>query len=861
MSDPTRIKDLTTTADLISTTKFPVDDATYGTRGLTLSALGTALTDYGLVSSAAADRVKVYDTVAEMSAATGVQEGTVALTRGYYAAMDKGHAWYVYDAGGAQTADGGSVITSASGRWLTLELHGRVNVRQWGAKGDGATDDTAIIAAAYAYAVTKARDLFFPSGTYEISSLTLEGGSGLHGEGGWLYQPHTIFRHKSGATDDMIKSGSVFYRPPIRNIHFLGRREQNMRNLRTIASVASRTSFSVSAAPPAGITGTAASLCFFYTPADGGGYRYLGYGQINTIVGNAVTIYSATDNYQGLNSAVGLLTAGCVVSFPELITETASFVDHTKAGYCAINLTGLGSYINIEQCRFEGWHTCIRRGYAISVKARDCFFGAFSLGAIVNPAGAGSDDVYHSIDVNGVYYTDGNLPAPTVALYSGDSTALFRKGAFGVYLGGNGSSIDEAKIYHCVNNLCMDFNRNAMLGSITLDSSVLDGAVIRNNSKVAFSKVLVRGSGEFNASTYTGFSIADSLVSIDNLSFPGDLAPQSKSAIKTSGSSRVTVGNVLDITGAVQFDDPINSVQVPLSEAHRNQLRDGSKIKSSQQYFGNWRHAVTSGLVTARLSEVSSGVNTASQSGSTVTASASSFSASDVGKLILWGSGIGTSYAFITAYTSATVVTVTPSQTVGSGTFTIVSPTVIARYAHDSDGFGVKVGVDIAGSQNAGTRADWYSSVNAYDPTYSFWGANRLYVFDHRDPFGLGTNHGKRVHDVHVFYATSDGSTLCQFSASVHALFTRAAAILPQTAVTASLSSSTVTTSGSLFGSTDVGRVVRIDPPNSSAGYAASVTAMISSYTSGTSVQIDGTGSITAGRLTFLDNEIIAKPQ
>lgn len=858
----TRIKDLPSSSDTLSTSKFPIDDSTYGVRGITIQNLATALTSYGVVGSTASDRIRVFENVAALESATGIQEGTVGMTRGYTTAQDGGHAFYVFDAGGAQAVDSGAVVTNSSGRWLTLELTGPINVLQWGVKRDGVTDSKTRIEAAYTYASANSRDLFFPKGTYEISSLTLNGSPGIHGEGGWLYEPHTIFRHASGATGDLITSGASYYRPTIRNIYFKGRREQNLRNPRTISSVTSRTQFAVDSSPPAGITGTAASLVFIYTPADGGGYRYLGYGQINTIVGNTVTLYTGTDNYQGLNSAVGLLTAGCVVTFPELITETAPFVDFTRAGYSAINVNGLGAYLNIEQCRFEQWHTCIRRGYAIAVKARDLFFGGFSLGAIVNPTGSGSDDVYHSIDINGVYSTQGDLPAQTVALYGEDSTSLFRKSAFGLYLGGTANSVEECKVYHCVNNLVCDFNRAAMLDHITLDASVLEGAIFRNNSKVNIGNILVRGSGFYNSKTYTGISVSDSLVTIGSISAPGDISPVSKSAIKVSGTSRVNVSAVSDVTGVVQFDDPVNSVEVPVSKRDLNQIRDGFKIApTSQTYFGNFRQAITSGIVSNRWLEASSGAVTASQSGTTVTTSADIFGSGDVGKLIVWGSGVGTSYAFITARSGSNSVTVVPSQTVSSGAFTLLTGLQIARYSHNSDGFGVLVSVGVSGSQNAGALSEWYSSVNAYSPSQTQWGANRLLVFDHRDPLGRGDAQGQRIHDVYLFYLTSDATTLCQFSANISALFSRSATMTPVTTVTVSLSSGTLTASSSYFGPADVGRFVRIDPPFSSSGYQSSVYGMIKTYTSGTSVELDTTGTITGGTITFLENELLAKPQ
>lgn len=71
---------------------------------------------------------------------------------GYYAANDGGGGVFVYNSSSSATDDGGSVIapTSGSGRWLR-SIQGPANVRYWGAKGDGATDDSVAIQAALNY--------------------------------------------------------------------------------------------------------------------------------------------------------------------------------------------------------------------------------------------------------------------------------------------------------------------------------------------------------------------------------------------------------------------------------------------------------------------------------------------------------------------------------------------------------------------------------------------------------------------------------------------------------------------------------------------------------------------------------------
>ena len=126
---------------------------------------------------------RFFNSVADMVADTTLKIGDIVQTLGYYSEGDGGGNIYEIVAAGTGTADGGSYIdlTGVSGQAKGLFVDGVVNVKQFGARGDGVTDDTSFIQAAIDYANTQqlayspsryigGRRVYIPSGTYTISS-------------------------------------------------------------------------------------------------------------------------------------------------------------------------------------------------------------------------------------------------------------------------------------------------------------------------------------------------------------------------------------------------------------------------------------------------------------------------------------------------------------------------------------------------------------------------------------------------------------------------------------------------------------------------------------------------------------------
>ena len=111
-----------------------------------------------------------------------------AFVMGYYAPIDGGGGAYAYISGVSQSlANDGAIIAAAGGVgcWV-LQTNGAVSLHQFGAKGDGVTDDTARIQAAIDYVATMPLDLFVPAtanGFRTTAQLSIKNGVTIFGAG------------------------------------------------------------------------------------------------------------------------------------------------------------------------------------------------------------------------------------------------------------------------------------------------------------------------------------------------------------------------------------------------------------------------------------------------------------------------------------------------------------------------------------------------------------------------------------------------------------------------------------------------------------------------------------------------------
>jgi hypothetical protein len=116
--------------------------------------------------------MSVFNTYNDLVAATP-STGDTALLLGYNAKGDGGGGEFYWDSASTATPHGSIIVQpggGGTGRWFrVLGQDGPVNVKWFGAAGNGSTNDQTAIDAAIAYCVAGNRTLEFPDGTYKHS--------------------------------------------------------------------------------------------------------------------------------------------------------------------------------------------------------------------------------------------------------------------------------------------------------------------------------------------------------------------------------------------------------------------------------------------------------------------------------------------------------------------------------------------------------------------------------------------------------------------------------------------------------------------------------------------------------------------
>lgn len=115
-----------------------------------------------------------------VSASVPANGPQMLFVSGYYTAGDGGGGWYYHNPNDTSSVDnGGSIIVAADGARWYLNQHADWYVEQFGAKGDGVTDDTAAINAAIAALPNRGGTVRLQAKSYAISSaINIGNGNG-----------------------------------------------------------------------------------------------------------------------------------------------------------------------------------------------------------------------------------------------------------------------------------------------------------------------------------------------------------------------------------------------------------------------------------------------------------------------------------------------------------------------------------------------------------------------------------------------------------------------------------------------------------------------------------------------------------
>lgn len=159
---------------------------------------------FGSPSGTTAANLTTVGSMATLRTTAGTADQQNAVISGFYLNGDGGGGSFVWNALSTATDDGGTIIQVTgvpTGRWIRV-WSGPLNVRWFGAKGDGATDDTTAVQAALtaAYAMGNQPRVYFPTGTFLVGKLVYKF-QNLIGDG----QTLTFIQGKPGQ--------DVFYAP------------------------------------------------------------------------------------------------------------------------------------------------------------------------------------------------------------------------------------------------------------------------------------------------------------------------------------------------------------------------------------------------------------------------------------------------------------------------------------------------------------------------------------------------------------------------------------------------------------------------------------------------------------------------
>ena len=420
------------------------------------------------VQTAMAQRfVKTFDTIDQMLAANPRDIHTNAITLGRTAVSDGGGGRFYYDANSSATTNRGTIFkpNSANGRWLRVVTDSVVNVKWFGALGDGTTDDTAAIQAALDWrdqSTGKPGTVIVPAGRFRANSLLMTGGR-LTGVGNVergsdvVSLTSSVIEQITGATGDLIRvnsqSGGGGPSVIIEDLLLLGHPEANLRDPMNITAVyaGDRLHFDVASAPVIeGAKGSQPYLGFGALFTDEN--RYLGTFMLQSfttngaggVATNTINIATGTDAYATVNGET-ILRTGFKVCFPQSTTwysggaSMGSRSFSHMAGYSAIVLWD-SDECTVRNCKLVNWHAgLVVDSPSVVVDGLETYNCHLS-GMIAEPFGFLADStIYGFVLLNGRYQLDDALVPATYTL----KNTMYRYSAIGLGLLGAQAKIDN----------------------------------------------------------------------------------------------------------------------------------------------------------------------------------------------------------------------------------------------------------------------------------------------------------------------------------------------------------------------------------------------------------------------------------
>ena len=120
-----------------------------------------------------------FDTVADLKAATNLVAGSYAQTLGYYAIGDGGAStYYITDTGTANEMD----VIAVGSLYANLLINDQtINIKQFGAKGDGTTDETTLLNYVFGLAASKVKKIYLNEKYLISSTLSIESNKDIIG--------------------------------------------------------------------------------------------------------------------------------------------------------------------------------------------------------------------------------------------------------------------------------------------------------------------------------------------------------------------------------------------------------------------------------------------------------------------------------------------------------------------------------------------------------------------------------------------------------------------------------------------------------------------------------------------------------